>query len=294
MHLPRTTQARMAESGRVRLRVVTPPALPTYLVDYLAEPAPTGSRVLDGSTPVVAFGKARTAKVATLGLNPSLREFGLNSETGFVWLPETERRLATVRALGIKEGSWPRNPSFDAMATVVADCDAYFERNPYGQWFDPLDEILRRLGHTYYGQYSSACHLDLSPWATNPVWRRLHKVERQSLVDNGRRLLEAQLGEGSIALLLINGAAVAKEAERALGLSFEEVGSRIAVPGRKTSSAVRRASLCGVPVIAWSVNVQSSFGVTNELKLKLAERVRDLCTFVGVTREPLTVRSRPR
>jgi hypothetical protein len=106
--------------------------------------------------------------------------------------------------------------------------------------------------------------------------------------------LEAQLSEGSIALLLINGAAVAKEAQRALGLFFEEVGSRITVSGRKTSSAIRRASLCGVPVIAWSVNVQSSFGVTNELKLKLAERVRDLCIFVGVTREPLTVRSRPR
>ncbi len=95
-------------------------------------------------------------------------------------------------------------------------------------------------------------------------------------------------------MLLINGAAVAKEAERAFGLSFEEVGSRLTVPGRRTSSAIRRASLCGVPVIAWSVNVQSSFGVTNELKLKLAERVRDLSIFVRVTREPLTVRSRPR
>jgi len=202
VHLPRTTQARMAESGRVRLRVVTPPALPTYLVDYLAEPAPTGSRVLDGSSAVVAFGNARMAKVATLGLNPSLREFGLSSERGFVWLPETERRLATV-VPWYQGGLLARNPSFDAMATVVADCDAYFERNPTVGGSIPSTRSF--VGSATRIRPTLVClHLDLSP-GHRPGLGTTPQGRAPALVDNGQQLLEAQLSEGSIALLLING-----------------------------------------------------------------------------------------
>ena len=50
-----------------------------------------------GSTPVVAFGDVRKAAVATLGWNPSKREF-LDSRGNE--LVRTERRLETLASLG--------------------------------------------------------------------------------------------------------------------------------------------------------------------------------------------------
>jgi hypothetical protein len=202
----------------------------------------------------------------------------MDSDTGFTWLGEGNRRLATLCSLKIEESSWRKNLSSDVITSLVAECDGYFERNPY-RWFNPLDQVLRQLGHTYCGPNASACHLDLSPWATSPVWGRLGKAEQEILVDNGRQLLEAQVGEGNIALILINGATVAKKIERAFGLSFEEVSPRVIVPGKETSSSISYSNWNGVTVIAWSVNLQSSFGVTNELKQKLAEQVRELTSL---------------
>ena len=54
------------------------------------------AEVVPGSTPVVAFGDPFVATVATLGINPSLREF-LN---GGQFLDGPSRRLATLRSLG--------------------------------------------------------------------------------------------------------------------------------------------------------------------------------------------------
>ena len=51
------------------------PERPDFLVDRVVAPAPNDCGVLAMSTPVVAFGNARVARVATLGLNPSCIEF---------------------------------------------------------------------------------------------------------------------------------------------------------------------------------------------------------------------------
>lgn len=62
--------------------------VPEYIAERVRRPVPESSLVIPGSTPVVSFGNAETAWVATLGLNPSLREFAdarrnwLTAETG--------------------------------------------------------------------------------------------------------------------------------------------------------------------------------------------------------------------
>src|SRR6516164_216438 len=54
------------------------------------------SEIVTGSTPVVAFGDPRAAIVATLGINPSWREF-LSDDGSLLCGPK--RRLATLGSL---------------------------------------------------------------------------------------------------------------------------------------------------------------------------------------------------
>ncbi|NTU81844.1 MAG: hypothetical protein HGA45_21120 [Chloroflexales bacterium] len=101
-------------------------ALPDYLVARVQRPPPADSCIVSGSTPVVAFGNARTAAVATLGLNPSRVEF---LDRAGNELPEPRRRLETLRSLAI---TGLLDAPEAAVAQVIAGCDAYFQRNPTG------------------------------------------------------------------------------------------------------------------------------------------------------------------
>jgi hypothetical protein len=49
--------------------------IPDYIKKRIDRPTPTDACVVLESTPVVSFGDASKARVATLGLNPSRREF---------------------------------------------------------------------------------------------------------------------------------------------------------------------------------------------------------------------------
>jgi hypothetical protein len=123
------------------------------------------AEVVCGTTPVLSFGDLRHAEVATLGINPSWREF---VEDGRL-LAGPHRRLATLESLGAQSTSLLTQQH---VLTVVEACASYFHRNPYRRWFDPLDKILQAaLGVSYYG--GRACHLDLVQWATDPVWGEL-------------------------------------------------------------------------------------------------------------------------
>ena len=61
---------------------------PEYLLERAAQAPPDGCAVVPGSTPVVSFGHPLKPEVATLGINPSSREFlnrGKTLFSGSVW-----------------------------------------------------------------------------------------------------------------------------------------------------------------------------------------------------------------
>lgn len=61
------------------MSAATPPDdVPGYVAARIRTPPPRDCRVLPGSTPVVAFGDPRHSTVATLGINPSKREFAID------------------------------------------------------------------------------------------------------------------------------------------------------------------------------------------------------------------------
>lgn len=183
-------------------------------------------------------------------------------------LPEAVRRFETIASLGVE--SLHEAPAA-AMAKVLASCEAYFDpgHHPYRRWFNQLEPILNAAGASYYDR--SACHLDLVQWSTSPVWRDLGDSAKRLLLDDGVLFLRDQLEQAPIRTLLINGSGVATIFEERMEVKLMEA------PGTIAEGRVRtRFSRCAfgkVQVIAWSANLQSSFGVTNGLRKRIASMV---------------------
>lgn len=237
---------------------------PDWARPLLRREPPEGVRVVGRSTPVLAFGDPTGVRVATLGLNPSAQEFLGNGAL----LAGAQRRFETLDSLGVPHDQVGLAGSEDGVVDAAwAGLCSYFQRRPYRRWFRVLEEILAALDASYWR--STACHLDLSPWATDPTWSRLDAVERDALLTDGRPVLEALLRSAQPALLLVNGRRVLDELSAAFGLRLEVVG-RLAGPGARTTELRAGAGPLGIPSFGWSVNLQSSFGVTLGLRGDIA------------------------
>ena len=236
-----------------------PVDIPEYLMRMVRRSAPL-AEVVSGTTPVLSFGDARHAEVATLGINPSRREFVENGRL----LTGPERRLATLASLGA-EGAL--RLTREQITTVINDCAAYFRRNPYRQWFDPLDKILQAaLGVSYYD--GTACHLDLVQWATDPVWGELDNRSRQLLLRESLPHLQNQLRLGNIRLVVLNGRQVL---DYVLSVGLARLNLTDTLRVGNFSSSLYFGEADGVRFMGWSANLQSSYGVSLEFKSQLVE-----------------------
>lgn len=236
-----------------------------WQIEMARRPPPKVGGFITGSTPVLSFGDPLAAEVATIGINPSRNEFADNG----VWLTGAKRRLATLESILAASGQ--RLTEAQARQ-VIDDCNRYFDsdRNAYWKWFKPLDLVLMKaVGATY--RDSSACHLDLVQWATDPVWGKLaSRNDRRTLLVEGKPHLEALLANSNVHLVLAAGATV-KEQLKKMGLvQWEQVGK---IPMSTTTCTLSRGSGGGISYIGWSTNLQSQPGVSNEFKARLAMAV---------------------
>lgn len=99
-------------------------AIPNYIARRLRMPAPAHCAMVPGSTPVIAFGDPRTARVATLGLNPSRREI---LDRHGRELDGPQRRLETLRSLG---GDDLATAPDSVLEHAFSACCRYFQGNP--------------------------------------------------------------------------------------------------------------------------------------------------------------------
>jgi hypothetical protein len=240
-------------------------AVEPYVAARVRRAAPDGCSVITGSTPVVAFGDPCAATVATLGLNPSRVEF---LDSGQL-LGGQQRRLASLGSLGVES---LLGANAETVGRVVGACRRYFWRRPYRRWFDQLETILGPLGYSYYD--GTACHLDLVQSATDPTWAKLGDGQRQRLLSADVPFLRDQLDRSAFRFLLINGSSVRGWAAATLGIEFANVAG-VAQDGTTTGFAVGKFN-GKVPVLAWSTNLQSSWGVTRARRHAIASRVSDL------------------
>jgi hypothetical protein len=236
-----------------------------YVEERIRRPVPPGCCVVPNSTPVVAFGNPETARVATLGLNPSRQEF---LDTKGNPLVGADQRFETLVSIGYP--SLARAP-LSAVERVFHGCRDYFHRKPYTRWFNQLEAVLQRLGRSYYD--GSACHLDISQWATDPVWGRLDPAIRARLAREDGGFLLQQLTSEHYDALLLNGRGVANELRKIARrqLAWRPTDFRF---GSKIVE-VAQGEYAGVRILAWNCNFQSSFGVSNALRAGIAELVAE-------------------
>lgn len=232
------------------------------------------ARVIPWASPVPVFGKVSGAKVGTLGLNPSNREF---VNIGGEELTGLERRFHTLRSLELKSWEAVEDAHLEKM---VDACEQYFHTNPYNGWFQELDVIINSLGASYYGNAQiDACHLDLIPFATSCKWTELTEKQRQLLLVISSDAFTQLLKDSEVSLLILNGMSVVRHLESISNATFkvQEMPkwalTRNALPCVKGLSFKGKISCVGdhdlgreVTVLGYNHNIQSSFGVTKVVK----------------------------
>jgi hypothetical protein len=233
--------------------------VPEYLSSMIRRSTTTGCDIVENSTPVISFGNLGTAKIATLGINPSNIEFMKDA----VFFTGDERRLATLLSL---DAASTESLTDAQIQQVIDDCYGYFKRKPYKKWFDPLDKILNMgFNASYYD--GSACHLDLVQWATNTKWKDLSRSVKEKLLKESEAHLINQLQAENVKKIVINGSDVWNTLEKLKLITFDEVQTiYFGKEGkRKTPCRLRIGQGCGATFYGWTSNIQSQPGA-NEKK----------------------------
>lgn len=236
--------------------------------------------VMPWTCPVPYFGRLKHSTVATLGINPSNREF---VDVAGDELDGDSRRFPTLGSLGLR--TWADASSLDITA-IVAACDRYFSRNPYSRWFDTLDYVLRPAGASFYSLESPAVHLDLVPYATHVKWGTLRLDQQRALLRCGQDLLASLLRDSQVELLVLNGASVVRQFEGVAGVSLTRDHDASWDLPRQGSQRVLGVAYTGsidhigevdlgrsITVAGFNHNLQSSFGVTKRAMVAIARWV---------------------
>lgn len=251
------------------------------LVRALHEQDASGATIVDWACPVPYFGRLSSARIATVGINPSNKEFV--ADDGAELLQE-RARLPTRRSLDLT--SWGA-ADHEALRDILRACEEYFDVNPYGRWFGVLDRILIARDATYYGSGASACHIDVVPFATHAKWGEIPRATQADLLRMGLDSTALLLRDSPVQVLVLNDRSVANalngrvdvlEAHRIPGWDLPRANGP-AVPGLAYTGTTTRLGTCDlgrrVQILGWNHNLQSSFGVTGAVKDEIARWLAD-------------------
>ena len=168
-----------------------------------------------GTPPVLMFGRIESATVATVGLNPSHREY---LDQSGVQLSRERRRLETLETVGAHS----RGDLTDAQCRAILDSQSnYHARNQYA-WFRPLDRVLSALGGGFND--GTAVHLDLVQEATKPTWSSLARHEREALLAVEGTFLRWQLTSFEIDTVICSSATVGLNVRSLVGGEIHDSG----------------------------------------------------------------------
>lgn len=245
-----------------------------------------GLDILPWASPIVSFGDPATSRIATLGLNPSDKEFTDNSGNE---LHGVNRRFHTLKSLGLRDWSQvtPKQVSL-----IAQQCRDYFSNNPYN-WFKRLDFLISGTSLSYYFPSREACHLDLVPYATRVKWAMLTTSQKSRLLYQYGDVLAQLLNISNIKILVLNGRTVIKtisEISDVKYFSSEQPTWKLertrgnSVPGFSYEGTINRIGSIElnnkISILGFNHNIQSSFGVTSivqgQIRIWIAEKSKQL------------------
>lgn len=248
------------------------------LIDRLEDATVSDTNVIPWGCPVPSFGDLSQSRIATVGLNPSNREFvdnvgnELNGEL---------RRFHTLTSLGLKRWS---DISSVQLGQIADFCRTYFTRNPYHRWFKELDHVISGTNTTYYDSSAQACHLDLIPYATKCKWTELTSGQRSALLTLSGDTLGLLLKDSPVRLLILNGQTVINNLQEISGAKLTRRAMRSWTLPRRSGQGVVGYAFRGevrelggiklkrkIHVLGFNHNLQSSFGVTRVVKARIRD-----------------------
>ncbi|MET3025338.1 hypothetical protein ABXT06_01550 [Flavobacterium sp. UW10123] len=246
------------------------------LLEVLKKTQPDDLSIIPWSTPILSFGNILKSKIATLGINPSNREF---VDLQGLELKGDNRRFHTLNSLEIKNWSEIKEKHINL---IIELCDEYFLRNPYDGWFKKLDYLISGTSMSYYFPSQEACHLDLIPFATFEKWSNLTPIQQNTLLNLFSDFLGILIAESSIEIILLNGQTVVNNFEKISNLKLYKTTEKDWELPRKKTENVAGYSYQGyvetigtidlkrkVKVLGYNHNIQSSFGVTSQVQTSI-------------------------
>lgn len=255
------------------------------LLELMTSPELTKANLIKWGCPIPSFGNLLSAKLATIGLNPSNREFV--DEVGKE-LDGVYRRFHTLSSLGLATWHEAEDTHYDL---ILDYCFNYFYRNPYDSWFKKLDHIISGTSFSYYFPSGFACHLDLIPYATANKWTELSPSNRNLLLELSSDFLGQLLNNSEITTIVLNGQTVVDNLQKVSGAELKKVCRKEWTLPRKTSTGVIGYSYEGeinrignvqlkrkLKVLGYNHNIQSSFGVTKNVQDSIRHWIADSTT----------------
>lgn len=133
------------------------------------------------SLPVLFFGDLFSAQLATIGLNPSRREY---LDTHGIELDGTTRRFETLRSLGAVDRGMLED---EQCSRAIERMRCYFQpgKPVFDRWFKRLMCVVGAMGFSY--RAGQVAHLDLVQEATDPTWSELRSIAREEAEELLRR-----------------------------------------------------------------------------------------------------------
>lgn len=214
--------------------------------------------------PILYFGDIKNSKIATVGLNPSDREY-YNSNG------QPSDRFLSKQDLEID--SWTEI-SNEEISKIKLSFDFYFNHNPYKNWFNRLENLLTEGNYSYYFPYNNIVHLDIIPVATKKKWGSLSAAERKFLIDSFGNYLEFLISESDIEICILNGQGVVDNFQKVFNqlLSKEhildwDIKTKNKIVKGNSYKAILDKGNKKVLILGFNHNIQSSFGVSKEIVL---------------------------
>ncbi|QOG04877.1 hypothetical protein IHE43_04340 [Flavobacterium sp. MDT1-60] len=238
--------------------------------------------MIEWSSPVICFGNIDNSQVATLGINPSNREFV--DLSGFE-LQNEHRRFHTLDSLGLLK--WD-DYKIEHLNKISESCIEYFNRNPYDNWFKKLDYLISGSDASYYFPISNACHLDLIPYATSKKWSHLSIEQKILLLELCDDTLGHLIKNSPIKYLILNGQTVVDNLQKIALVKLQKENVQEWDLKRKGVYSVKGYSYTGIItkigqvelnkevfVLGYNHNIQSSFGVSLEVMTSIRNWLTD-------------------
>lgn len=237
--------------------------------------------VITWASPIVAFGDYKRSHIATVGLNPSNREF---LDIRGNELKGNNKRFHTLSSLNIK--NW-ENLDTSGFELIEKSWSEYFQLNPYVEWFKDMDLIISGTSNSLFDVNSRACHLDLIPFATYKKWAFLTRAQQKSLLILSAEILKEVLFNSEIKIIILNGRSVVDNFQKMMNVSLtveEKLEWGLKRSGSKpvkgiayygTLNNIQNITLGReIKVLGYNHNLQSSFGITNELRVSIKDWIK--------------------